>query len=198
MIQPPAVGRGVLHIAAVCLLPSTGGHQAWFLYGREAQLEVLRRERNARTARIVVALRDYDAPSPSASRTSSTDPSRAVQPRSARRSRRARSSRCIPPEERIITIEAAPQLRPEQPNAVTADSGSRHRGPQRPMCFWPPPCGCGPEPDRAGRGARPRSHDLSRGDQHPGMAARSPHCMQRPRSCRPPSRHCRRSRPTCQ
>ncbi len=49
----------------------------------------------------------------------------------------------IPPEERIITIEEAAELRPEQPNAVTliADRDTEARSEQ--MCCRPRPCACG-------------------------------------------------------
>ena len=102
----------------------------------------------------------------------------------------------IPPEERIITIEEAAELRPEQPNAVTliADRDTDARSADVLLASTPTHAA---GPDRTGRGPGPRGHDLPRSDQTPGMAARSPRCMPKHRNSPSVASPSRRSRPTC-
>jgi type IV secretion system protein VirB11 len=117
VIQPPAVEGGFsISLRFFSSLPLEA-IRLGFLYGKERSLEGLRRERNA-ALRDVVASGDIDA----ALRfcvenklnmivSGGTSTGKTVAAR--------KILSLIPPEERIITIEEAAELRPEQPNAVT-------------------------------------------------------------------------------
>ena len=117
VIQPPAVEGGFsISLRFFSPLPLEA-IRLGFLFGKERSLEGLRRERNA-ALRNVVASGDIDA----ALRfcvenklnmivSGGTSTGKTVAAR--------KILSLIPPEERIITIEEAAELRPEQPNAVT-------------------------------------------------------------------------------
>lgn len=117
VLQPPVVEGGFsISLRFFSSLP-LDAIQLGFLHGREHSLEALRRDRN-RSLRNVVALGDIDA----ALRfcvenklnmiiSGGTSTGKTVVAR--------KILSMIPPEERIITIEEAAELRPEQPNAVT-------------------------------------------------------------------------------
>lgn len=127
VIQPPAVEGGFsISLRFFSSLPLES-IKLGFLHGKEHSLEAARRERNA-LLREVVASDDIDA----ALRfcvenrlnmivSGGTSTGKTVAAR--------KIISLIPPDERIITIEEAAELRPEQPNAVTliADRDSEAR-----------------------------------------------------------------------
>jgi type IV secretion system protein VirB11 len=117
VIQPPAVEGGFsISLRFFSSLPLEA-IKLGFLYGKERSLEGLRRERNA-ALRDVAASGDIDTAlrfcvenklNMIVSGGTSTGETVAAR----------KILSLIPPEERIITIEEAAELRPEQPNAVT-------------------------------------------------------------------------------
>ena len=117
VIQPPAVEGGFsISLRFFSSLPLEA-IKLGFLYGKERSLEGLRRERNA-ALRDVVASGDIDASlrfcvgnKLNMIVSGGTSTGKTVAAR--------KILSLIQPEERIITIEEAAELRPEQPNAVT-------------------------------------------------------------------------------
>ena len=117
MIQPPAVEGGFsISLRFFSSLPLEA-IKLRFLYGKERSLEGLRRERNA-ALRDVVASGDIDA----ALRFCVANKLNMIVSGGTSTGKTVAARKIlslIPPEERIITIEDAAELRPEQPNAVT-------------------------------------------------------------------------------